>query len=225
MGCALHDAFGRQVTYLRLSLTDRCDLRCVYCMQEEMTFLPRRDLLSLEEMDRLASAFIGRGVRKLRITGGEPLVRKGVIGLFRALSRHLRSGALDELTLTTNGTQLARHAQALADCGVRRVNVSLDTLDAARFRALTRRGDLALVLAGIAAAKAAGLRVKLNAVALRGSTEAEIFDLMLEGLARFYLRPRYIARRLRQVKSFEDLRAKTEMGLQLIGRMAKSALR
>ncbi len=178
MGCALHDAFGRQVTYLRLSLTDRCDLRCVYCMQEAMQFLPRRELLSLEEMDRLASAFIARGVRKLRITGGEPLVRKGVIGLFQSLSRHLRSGALDELTLTTNGTQLARHAEALAACGVRRVNVSLDTLDPVRFRALTRRGDLAVVLAGIAAAKAAGLRVKLNAVALRGSTEAEIFDLL-----------------------------------------------
>ncbi len=178
MGCALHDAFGRRVTYLRMSLTDRCDLRCVYCMQEDMRFLPRRDLLSLEEMDRLASAFITSGVRKLRITGGEPLVRKGAIGLFESLSRHLRSGALDELTLTTNGTQLARHAAALAACGVKRVNVSLDTLNPALFRALTRRGDLAVVLAGIAAAKAAGLRVKLNAVALRGSTEAEIFDLL-----------------------------------------------
>jgi len=178
MACTLHDACGRRVSYLRLSLTDRCDLRCVYCMQDDMHFLPRRDLLTLEEMDRLASAFIARGVRKLRLTGGEPLVRKGALGLIGSLSRHLRSGALDEMTLTTNGTQLARHAAALVACGVRRVNVSLDTLDPARFRALTRRGELAAVLAGIAAARAAGLRVKLNAVALRGSTEHEIFDLL-----------------------------------------------
>ena len=178
MACTLHDACGRRVSYLRLSLTDRCDLRCVYCMQDDMHFLPRRDLLTLEEMDRLASAFIARGVRKLRLTGGEPLVRKGALGLIGSLSRHLRSGALDEMTLTTNGTQLARHAAALVACGGRRVNVSLDTLDPARFRALTRRGELAAVLAGIAAARAAGLRVKLNAVALRGSTEHEIFDLL-----------------------------------------------
>ncbi len=178
MSCALHDAFGRRVTYLRLSLTDRCDLRCVYCMQEDMHFLPRKDVLSLEEMDRLASAFVARGVRKLRLTGGEPLVRKGVMTLIGSLARHLRSGALDDLTLTTNGTQLARFAADLAACGVKRVNVSLDTLNPARFRALTRRGDLAQVLNGIAAASAAGLGVKLNAVALRGSTEQEIFDLL-----------------------------------------------
>jgi len=176
--CVLHDGFGRQVNYLRLSVTDRCDFRCVYCMQEDMQFLPRKDLLSLEELDRLASAFIARGVRKLRLTGGEPLVRKGVMGLIGTLSRHLRSGALDEMTVTTNGTQLARHAAALADSGVRRVNVSLDTLDPMRFRVLTRRGDLGAALAGIAAAKAAGLHVKLNAVALRDSTEHEIFDLL-----------------------------------------------
>jgi cyclic pyranopterin phosphate synthase len=178
MACALLDACGRRVTYLRLSLTDRCDLRCVYCMQEDMHFLPREDLLSLEELDRLASAFIVRGVRKLRLTGGEPLVRRGVMDLIGALSRHLRSGALDEMTLTTNGTLLARYAPLLAKAGIRRVNVSFDTLDPDRFRALTRRGSLGVVKDGITAARRAGLRVKLNAVALRGSTEHEIFDLM-----------------------------------------------
>jgi cyclic pyranopterin phosphate synthase len=170
MAGTLLDACGRRVTYLRLSLTDRCDLRCVYCMQEDMHFLPREDLLSLEELDRVASAFIARGVRKLRLTGGEPLVRRGVMDLIGALSRHLRSGALDEMTLTTNGTLLARYAPLLAKAGLRRVNVSFDTLDAARF--------LGVVKDGIAAARRAGLRVKLNAVALRGSTEHEIFDLM-----------------------------------------------
>ncbi|MFS8039022.1 GTP 3',8-cyclase MoaA [Xanthobacter sp. AM11] len=176
--CAMADLFGRRITYLRLSVTDRCDLRCVYCMAEDMTFLPRDQVLSIEELDRLASAFIAMGVTKLRLTGGEPLVRKGILDLFAGLSRHLSCGALKELTLTTNGTQLARHAQALAQCGVKRVNVSLDTLDAARFRALTRRGTLGQVMEGIGAAQEAGLKVKLNAVALAGSTEHEVFDLI-----------------------------------------------
>ncbi|MHA1114160.1 MAG: GTP 3',8-cyclase MoaA [Alphaproteobacteria bacterium] len=172
------DRFGRRITYLRISVTDRCDLRCVYCMAESMTFLPKSDLLSLEELDRLCSAFIRRGVRKLRLTGGEPLVRRNVVGLIESLGRHLRSRALDELTLTTNGTQLARHADALARAGVRRVNVSLDTLDPDRFRTLTRRGRLDQVLAGISAAAEAGLQVKINAVALKGMTETEADTLI-----------------------------------------------
>jgi len=175
---ALIDPFGRHVSYLRVSVTDRCDFRCTYCMAEHMTFLPKRDLLTLEELDRLCSAFIARGVRKLRITGGEPLVRKNIMWLFRALSRHLATGMLQELTLTTNGSQLPRFAAELKDAGVRRVNVSLDTLDAGRFRAITRWGDLAQVLAGLDAAVAAGLRVKLNAVALKGVNEHEIDDLI-----------------------------------------------
>ena len=174
----LVDPFGRTISYLRLSVTDRCDFRCSYCMAEHMEFLPKRDLLTLEELDRLASAFIATGTRKLRITGGEPLVRKNIIGLFRALSRHLAAGALDELTLTTNGSQLARYAGDLAACGVRRVNVSLDTLDAARFAEITRWGRLPQVLEGIAAARAAGLKVKINTVALKGFNEAELFDLV-----------------------------------------------
>ena len=178
MSCALIDRFGRAIRYLRLSVTDRCDLRCVYCMAEDMQFVPRRDLLTLEELDRLASAFISRGVTKLRITGGEPLVRKGILTLFRSLSRHLASGALGELTLTTNGTQLADYAEALFATGVRRLNVSLDTLDAARFRALTRHGQLGAVMDGLRAAREAGLKVKLNAVALKGITETEVFDLI-----------------------------------------------
>jgi cyclic pyranopterin phosphate synthase len=167
------DPYGRSITYLRVSVTDRCDFRCVYCMSEHMTFLPKQDLLTLEELDRLCSAFIAKGVRKLRITGGEPLVRRDIMTLFRGLSRHLASNALDELTVTTNGSQLARHAAELADCGVNRVNVSLDTLDADRFKAITRWGDLARVLEGIEAARKAGLHVKINAVALKGQTEAE----------------------------------------------------
>jgi GTP 3',8-cyclase len=173
----LIDPFQRPITYLRLSVTDRCDFRCSYCMAEEMTFLPKKDLLSLEELDRMATAFISLGVRKLRITGGEPLVRKDILTFFRAMSRHLDSGALDELTLTTNGSQLSRFAKDLAEAGVRRVNVSLDTLDAEKFREITRRGDLAKVLAGIDAAQAAGLRVKLNAVALKNFNENELFAL------------------------------------------------
>jgi cyclic pyranopterin phosphate synthase len=173
----LVDPFGRAISYLRVSVTDRCDLRCVYCMAEDMTFLPKRDLLTLEELDRLCSAFVRRGVRKLRLTGGEPLVRRDVMDLFRGLSRHLVSGALEELTLTTNGTLLTRYASELAGYGVRRVNVSLDTLDPDRFRAITRWGDIGKVLAGIDAAQAAGLAVKINAVALKGVNEAEIESL------------------------------------------------
>ncbi len=172
------DPFGRTISYLRVSVTDRCDLRCFYCMSEDMTFLPKADLLTLEELDRLCSAFIARGVRKLRLTGGEPLVRRNVMSLVRSLSRHLATGALDELTLTTNGSQLARFAGELADCGVRRINVSLDTLDPAKFRAITRWGDLDKVLAGIEAARSAGLAVKINAVALKNLNEDEIPQLM-----------------------------------------------
>jgi cyclic pyranopterin phosphate synthase len=172
------DPFGRTITYLRVSVTDRCDLRCFYCMSEDMTFLPKADLLTLEELDRLCSAFIAKGVKKLRLTGGEPLVRRNVMSLVRSLSRHLTSGALHELTLTTNGSQLARFAAELADCGVRRINVSLDTLDADKFRAITRWGELDKVLAGIEAARAAGLAVKINAVALKGLNEDEIPSLM-----------------------------------------------
>src|SRR5215212_1945051 len=175
----LIDPFGRSITYLRVSVTDRCDFRCVYCMSEHMTFLPKRDLLTLEELDRLCSVFVERGVRKLRITGGEPLVRRDIMSLFRSLSRHLGSGTLDELTVTTNGSQLAKHAADLAACGVRRINVSLDTLDTEKFRRITRWGDLAQVVRGIDAAQAAGLRVKINAVALKGVNEDEIEDLML----------------------------------------------
>ncbi len=174
----LIDPFGRAITYVRVSVTDRCDFRCTYCMSEATRFLPRRDLLTLEELDRLCSAFVARGTRKLRITGGEPLVRRDVMGLFRSLSRHLETGALDEVTLTTNGSQLARFAADLAACGVRRVNVSLDTLDADKFRAITRRGELAPVLDGIAAARAAGLAVKINTVALKGFNEDEATNLV-----------------------------------------------
>jgi len=172
------DPFGRHITYLRVSVTDRCDFRCIYCMAEDMTFLPKSEVLSLEELDRLCSAFIGLGVKKLRITGGEPLVRKGIMTLFESLSRHLESGALDELTLTTNGSQLATHARSLADFGVRRINVSMDSLDPDRFKALTRIGDLGKVLGGIDAALEAGLKVKINAVALKGVNDIEFDDLI-----------------------------------------------
>ncbi len=174
----LIDGFGRKVTYLRLSVTDRCDLRCVYCMAEHMTFLPKAEVLSLEELDRIATAFIGMGTRKLRLTGGEPLVRKGMMELVESLSRHLKSGALEELTLTTNGTQLAQFAPRLAAAGVRRINVSMDTLKPDLFRTLTRGGDLAKVQAGIAAAQAVGLAVKINAVALKDDNATEIPDLV-----------------------------------------------
>ncbi|HQN50081.1 MAG TPA: GTP 3',8-cyclase MoaA [Phenylobacterium sp.] len=175
---ALIDGFGRTVTYLRVSVTDRCDLRCVYCMAEHMTFLPKKEVLTLEELDRIASAFVGLGVRKLRITGGEPLVRKGVMDLIGSLGRHLKSGALDELTLTTNGTRLAEFAKGLAKAGVRRVNVSLDTLKPELFRTLTRGGQLAQVIAGIDAAQAAGLKVKINAVALKDDNAGELPELI-----------------------------------------------
>ena len=177
-GAFMIDPFGRHITYLRVSVTDRCDFRCVYCMAEEMTFLPRAELLSLEELDRLCSAFVAKGVRKLRLTGGEPLVRRNIMGLIRSLSRHIGSGAIDELTLTTNGSQLAKYADELAACGVRRINVSLDTLDPAKFRAITRWGDFDQVMAGIAAAKAAGLQVKINTVALKGFNEDELDRLI-----------------------------------------------
>ncbi len=175
---ALIDPFGRVVRYLRVSVTDRCDLRCVYCMSEDMTFLPKEDLLSLEELDRLCSAFVARGVQKLRITGGEPLVRRNVISLFESLSRHLKTGALEELTLTTNGTQLAKYAEALRAAGVQRVNISLDSLDPVRFKAITRWGDHAQVMDGIRAAKAAGLKIKINTVAMRGVNQDEVEDLV-----------------------------------------------
>jgi cyclic pyranopterin phosphate synthase len=176
-GDALVDPFGRAITYLRVSVTDRCDFRCVYCMAENMTFLPKADLLSLEELDRLCSVFIDNGVRKLRLTGGEPLVRRGIMTLVASLSRHLAAGALDELTITTNGSQLAKYAGELVTHGVERINVSLDTLDPDKFRAITRWGELDKVLAGIDAALAAGLRVKINAVALKGVNEDELGDL------------------------------------------------
>lgn len=173
----LVDPFARPITYLRVSVTDRCDFRCVYCMSEHMQFLPKADLLTLEELDRLCSTFVGLGVRKLRITGGEPLVRRGIMGFFAGMSRHLGAG-LDELTLTTNGSQLARFAPQLVDCGVRRVNVSLDTLDPDKFTRITRWGRLPQVLEGIRAASAAGLRVKINVVALKGVNDDELFDLV-----------------------------------------------
>jgi GTP 3',8-cyclase len=172
------DPFGRAISYVRISVTDRCDFRCVYCMAEDMTFLPKKDLLTLEELDRLCSAFVDLGVRKIRLTGGEPLVRRNIMSLVQSLGRHLRSGALAELTITTNGSQLDRFAPELYEYGVRRVNVSLDTLDPARFLAITRWGKYDKVMAGIAAAKAAGLQVKLNMVALKGVNEDE-FDRMI----------------------------------------------
>jgi cyclic pyranopterin phosphate synthase len=177
-GPALVDPFGRHVTYLRVSVTDRCDFRCVYCMAEDMTFLPKKDLLSLEELDRVCSAFIARGVSKIRLTGGEPLVRKGIMTLVASLSRHLATGALDELTLTTNGSQLAKHAAELAGHGVRRINVSVDTLDPQKFKAITRWGELPKVMDGIRAAQAAGLAIKINAVALKGVNDGEIPEMI-----------------------------------------------
>jgi cyclic pyranopterin phosphate synthase len=174
----LIDPFARTVDYLRVSVTDRCDFRCTYCMSEHMQFLPKRDLLTLEELDRLCSAFIDLGVKKLRITGGEPLVRRGIDGFFRAMSRHLDSGALKELTLTTNGSQLDRFAADLATMGVRRINVSMDTLNADKFTAITRWGRLPQVLDGIKAATTAGIKVKINTVALKGFNEEELFDLV-----------------------------------------------
>lgn len=174
----LVDPFGRGIEYLRVSVTDRCDFRCVYCMSEHMTFLPKADLLSLEELDRLCSAFVAKGVTKLRLTGGEPLVRRGIMTLVSSLSRHLESGALKELTLTTNGSQLEKYASELKANGIDRINVSLDTLDPDKFRAITRWGDLGKVLDGIKAAQAAGLQIKINTVALKGVNEDEITSLL-----------------------------------------------
>jgi cyclic pyranopterin phosphate synthase len=174
----LIDPHGRAITYLRVSVTDRCDFRCVYCMSEDMTFLPKADVLTLEELDQVCSAFVSRGVRKLRMTGGEPLVRRNIMSLFRSLSRHLKSAALEELTVTTNGSQLSRFASELADIGVKRINVSLDTLDSDKFTAITRWGRLDQVREGLAAAKAVGLAIKINTVALRGVNDDE-FDRLV----------------------------------------------
>jgi cyclic pyranopterin phosphate synthase len=173
----LIDPFARAISYLRVSVTDRCDFRCVYCMSENMTFLPKKDLLTLEELDRLCSSFIGLGVRKLRITGGEPLVRRDIMTFFRAMTRHLESGVLDELTVTTNGSQLEKYAADLAAAGVKRINVSLDTLDEKKFANITRWGRLPQVMRGIDAAQKAGMRVKINTVALAGFNEDELFTL------------------------------------------------
>ncbi|MFQ5985270.1 MAG: GTP 3',8-cyclase MoaA [Alphaproteobacteria bacterium] len=178
MAAALTDPFGRRITYLRVSVTDRCDFRCIYCMSEHMTFLPKAEVLTLEELDRLCTAFVGLGVRKLRLTGGEPLVRRDIMWLLESLGWHLTIGELDELTLTTNGSQLARFAEQLYACGVRRVNVSLDTLDAEKFRAITRWGRFGQVMEGIQAAQAARLRVKINTVALKGVNDDE-FDRLI----------------------------------------------
>jgi cyclic pyranopterin phosphate synthase len=178
MSAPLIDPFQRAITYLRVSVTDRCDFRCVYCMSENMTFLPKKELLTLEELDRMCSAFVRMGVRKLRITGGEPLVRKGIMTFFNSMTRHLESGTLDELTLTTNGSQLEKYADELYAAGVRRVNISLDTLDEAKFAEVTRWGRLPQVLRGIDAAQKAGLRVKINTVALKGFNEDELFTLV-----------------------------------------------
>ncbi|WP_104018756.1 GTP 3',8-cyclase MoaA [Roseovarius nitratireducens] len=178
MTVPLIDPFQRAISYLRVSVTDRCDFRCVYCMSENMTFLPKKELLTLEELDRMCSTFVRLGVEKLRITGGEPLVRKGIMTFFNAMTRHLESGALKELTLTTNGSQLGRFADDLYAAGVRRVNISLDTLDETKFADITRWGRLPQVLKGIDAAQAAGLRVKINTVALKGFNEDELFTLV-----------------------------------------------
>ena len=177
-GMQLVDPFGRHVTYLRVSVTDRCDFRCVYCMAEDMTFLPKKNLLTIEELDRVCTVFIEKGVKKLRLTGGEPLVRKGIMALVESLSRHLKSGSLEELTLTTNGSQLAKYANEMVHHGVQRINVSVDTLDPVKFKAITRWGDLGKVMEGIRAAQKAGLHVKINAVALKGVNEAEIPEMI-----------------------------------------------
>ena len=172
------DPFGRNISYLRVSVTDRCDFRCTYCMSENMTFLPKKDVLSLEELERLCDVFVKLGVKKLRLTGGEPLVRKNIMSLIRGLSKHLKTGHLEELTLTTNGTQLHRYAEELYDCGVRRLNVSIDTLDPEKFSEITRWGKLENVLRGLKAADDVGLKIKLNAVALRGTNDEELPDMV-----------------------------------------------
>ncbi len=174
MTAKLIDPFARAITYLRVSVTDRCDFRCVYCMSETMTFLPKKELLTLEELDRMCSSFVTMGVKKLRITGGEPLVRRGIMTFFRSMTRHLESGALNELTVTTNGSQLEKYAQDLFDAGVRRINISMDTIDEKKFADITRWGRLPQVLRGIDAAQKAGLKIKINAVALKGFNEDEL---------------------------------------------------
>lgn len=177
MNAPLIDPFARAISYLRISVTDRCDFRCVYCMSEQMTFLPKKDLLTLEELDRMCSAFVRLGVKKLRITGGEPLVRRDILKFFNGMSRHLETGALDEITLTTNGSQLEKYAADLAAAGVKRINISLDTLDEDKFAKITRWGRLPQVMRGIDAAQAVGLKVKINTVALRDFNEDELFTL------------------------------------------------
>ena len=178
MASEMIDPFGRHVSYLRVSVTDRCDFRCVYCMSENMTFLPKKDILTLEELDRLCTVFVDKGVRKLRLTGGEPLVRRNIMSLLENLSRHLKTGALEELTLTTNGSQLEKYASQMVDYGVKRINVSLDTIDAGKFKDITRWGDLTKVMGGIRAAQAAGLAIKINMVALKNFNEDEIVPMM-----------------------------------------------
>ena len=177
-GTEMIDPFGRCVSYLRVSVTDRCDFRCVYCMSENMTFLPKKDVLSLEELDRLCTAFISKGVKKIRLTGGEPLVRKNIMHLIENLSRHLQSGSLEELTITTNGSQLERYAEDLRQLGIRRINVSLDTLDPHKFKVITRWGNIDKVFKGLDAAQSAGLDVKINTVALKGVNENDIEDIL-----------------------------------------------
>lgn len=174
----MQDTFGRPITYLRVSVTDRCDFRCFYCMSEEMTFLPREDLLSIEELDQVCSTFIERGVRKIRLTGGEPLVRRGIMEFIARLSRHKDSGLLDEITMTTNGSQLSKHAHEIKRLGIDRINVSIDTLDADKFAEITRRGHLEQVLEGLEAAKDAKLKVKINTVALKAFNEHELSDML-----------------------------------------------
>jgi cyclic pyranopterin phosphate synthase len=225
MNAPLIDPFARAITYLRVSVTDRCDFRCAYCMSEHMTFLPKAELLTLEELDRLCTTFIRLGVKKLRITGGEPLVRKDILTFFRAMSRHLETGDLGELTVTTNGSQLRKCASELAACGVKRINVSLDTLVPEKFAEITRWGRLAQVLDGIEAAKAAGMRVKINAVALKGFNEDELFPL-LDWCAREDHDMTFIevmpmgdmgeVQRLDQYWSLKDLRARMEDRFTLI---------
>ena len=221
----LIDPFARAISYLRVSVTDRCDFRCVYCMSENMTFLPKKELLTLEELDRMCSTFINMGVKKLRITGGEPLVRRDIITFFEAMGEHVKSGALEELTLTTNGSQLGRFAEQLFAAGVRRVNVSLDTLDDAKFTQITRWGRLAQVLDGIKAAQAVGLKIKINAVALKGFNEDELFTLQ-EWCAREQMDLTFIEvmpmgdlgneDRLDQYWSLNDLRARLAEKFTLI---------
>ncbi|MEM9903005.1 MAG: GTP 3',8-cyclase MoaA [Pseudomonadota bacterium] len=231
MDVPLIDPFARPITYLRVSVTDRCDFRCVYCMSENMTFLPKKELLTLEELDRVSSAFIRLGVRKLRITGGEPLVRRGILGYFEAMARHLEAGTLDELTLTTNGSQLDRFAEDLAALGVRRINISLDTLDAEKFAAVTRWGKLEKVLRGIAAARAAGMRVKINTVALKGFNEDELFDLQMwcarEGMDLTFIEVMPMGDlgnedRIGQYWSLKDLRARLAERFQVIDLVERS---